>query len=283
MPVIGLAAAVFGLTKKNHRSTIMLCWRGCIWILAVVASLSSLSSLQAAMMTYDITQKFDNGQPGNPTGDLQLTFDDNAGLSSGHIKLTIKALNFDSSENVDDVFFNFGPNPPGAPLDPSKLAISQLAVGGGIPNTGIMQGTGQSPPYNQYKADGTGGFFDIEITFGHGTMGIMKGDQAVFDIGPGSLGSINLANFDYPSFSDSGDGKKKSADTSFFTAAHFQSVAALGGQSTWAGSGPDTPGGSPDVGAAPEPSSLALSLTGLVGLGLAVLRRRRRLAPAGIL
>jgi hypothetical protein len=201
-------------------------------------------------MQFNIDTRFDAGQPGNPTGHLELTFDDNAGLAAGHIKLTVQAVGFDSTENVDSLFLNFGPNPPATTLDPSKLTISQLS---GIANTGIKHGVGNKPTYNQYKADGTGGFFDMEITFGQGTKGIMKGDKAVFDFGPGTLGSISLNDFDFTSFSDQGDGKKGSKNFPFYTAAHFQSIGALKGQSTWAASGPGTT-------PTPEPATITLML-----------------------
>jgi hypothetical protein len=114
--------------------------------LALLAFLSVASGVHASEMQFSIATRFDAGQPGNPTGHLELTFDDNGGLAAGHIKLTVQAVGFDSTENVDDLFLNFGPNPPSKTLDPSKLTISQLS---GIANTGIKHGVGNKPGYCQ--------------------------------------------------------------------------------------------------------------------------------------
>jgi hypothetical protein len=197
-----------------------------------------------------------NGTP--PT----LTFND----VTGAVKLTITdSLTPNSSpDNIDKVYLNFGPNPASAAFqaDLNSASTNHLVFSGqDSASTNLL--TGVSLAYNNIKADGTGGNYDVELDFASNQF--TPGTTLTYLI---TLSNANTLNFTADTF----DNLSQGASTGNFTAsAHI-----IGGNqpSIYIG-------GTGTAIATPAPPTSLLAGIGVFALSLSAhLRRRRALRSA---
>jgi hypothetical protein len=187
--------------------------------------------------------------PAGPSPWITANFKD---LVGGGVELTVANTGLVGSEYVSGFYFN---------LDPALLATSYhpSATGTGTQSlfNSISSGT------DAYKADGDG-HFDFLIDFPNGNDDrFTAGETFVVKVGVGD-GSITSDDFLFPSVNG------PVGKNGFLIAAHVQSIGTSGG-SGWVTGGlqPD-----PRIVEAPEPSSIALLGTVLVGACYYMRKRR---------
>jgi len=213
-------------------------------IVAVVA----LVFLFVSPVQADFAYKFDTVFSGTvqPSGGLPwltATFE-NTG-EKDQVTLTLTSSNLGGTEFVSNWFFNYNYQ------GPSTLAITQ--------------GEGTAPlainPFatlGRYKADGTGGWFDLTFAFPtEGADRFTNGESAVFTItGTGLTADMFRAQ--------SWDSKTGGERSVLYAAAHIQSI---GSESAWVTTGTSTTN-------TPIPAAAWLLGSGL--LGLVAIRRRMK-------
>jgi hypothetical protein len=208
-------------------------------------------------LTFDVqnnTFSFGGQQPG-AEGYLTATFKD----VTGGVELDLSS-NLKAGEWLDAGkawYFNF---------NPSKDSILSHLTFTLQSNTNLSQAASVSLTDEGFKADGTGGFFDILFKYSGGSKPFQNGEQQTYKITTSS-GSITAADFYYKSSSDSSTDDEKG----YLGAVHVQNTGPNQNGSAFV-SGTDS--------VAPEPSSVVLFGIGGVGLTGLMARRRRRQAAA---
>jgi hypothetical protein len=126
-----------------------------------------------------------------PIGSLSATFTDN----NGGVLLNITSALYSSStrqENLDPnkaLYLNFNPY-----KDLYRLNFNLIS------NTGFNQQTVAHYGLNEFKADGTGGYYDILLTYSSGTKAFTNGQSQTYSITLANR-SINIRDFQFLSFS----------------------------------------------------------------------------------
>jgi hypothetical protein len=222
------------------------------WLIGVAA----LALMPAAAFADTVTVSFlpTNTFSGTaPSGTLTAQFSDVA----GGVQLVITS-SLASGENLDPgkaLYLN---------INPSKsfmLPDLSFALTG---NTGFSQAASVQTGEDAFKADGTGGNYDIQFTYGSSTKAFTTGESQTYLITT-SVGTISADDFNYLSTGGS--------PTPFLAAIHVQNTPSGGQGSGWVGGTPDP---------VPVPPSLVLALTGIGSLGLTRLVRWRRSCSASL-
>ncbi len=205
--------------------------------------------------TPDHTFSFSGGPP---SGSLTATLTD---LGNNQVQLVITShlgTNSGIQENLDPnkaLYLNFNPN------KSSELSSLNFAL---TANTSFSQASSVQTKENFFKADGTGGYFDILFTYSSSTKAFTKGESQTYLITTSS-GTLSADDFNFLS-SNGGP---------YGASIHVQNTGSNGQGSGWVY-------GNPMV-SSPEPSSLTLlGLTGFGLVGFGWHRRKRTLVnPCG--
>lgn len=180
---------------------------------------------------------------------------------AGGVNLTITSF-LGTGENVDPgnaLYLN---------IDPSKDALLGSLNFSLVGNTGFSEAatvTAQadnypSKPPTGYKADGVGGYYDILFTYDPATKAFTNGESQTYLITGAGITPDDFTNF----FSLGSD----PPDT-YVAATHIQNTPNGGGGSAWM-----SPGGPPPP-PIPEPGTLFLLGSGLIGLAHVARRKFR--------
>jgi len=215
-----------------------------------------LSSLQANTATFQLGNCFSCpvSTPGGTTPWLTANLTD---ASSGGVDLTMKADQLLAGEFVGSGgwFFNLNPS-----LNPSSLTFTST---GGQAATAINTGV------NAFKADGTGGYFDIKFMFADSGANRLENSDP-FSIYHISGASVN--DFLYTNVNISSGRTPVTTPGIYYSAAHVQGVN-NGLTSTWIAADSITSPAPPPAAGVPEPSTY--SLLGIAGGVLLSLKYRR--------
>jgi hypothetical protein len=222
--------------------------------LAVGVLVGAPQAVSANTITIALTTEFSGADtPGGTSPYLTAIFDDFDG--SGVVQLTLDATNLIGSEFVTEWDFNLNPA-----LDATLLDIDFV---GGIEADSVSTGT------DAFKADGVGGFFDIEFMFPNAPPGDRLGPNLVTtSVYTFTLLGLEAEDFNYLSV----------LGQSYASAAKVQGIGPNGEGSGWIGGGiGDDSDDEPDVPEIPEPASFALlGFGGLLLVTRSFLRRRKR-------
>jgi len=214
--------------------------------LLAIALLGSLGA-QADSFTYnfDPTNTFSGTAP---AGSLTATFSD---LAANEVQLVITS-NLASGENLDPnkaLYLN---------IDPAHSALLSTLGFALTANTGFSEAATVMTGEDAFKADGTGGNYDILFTYAPATKAFTNGESQTYLItGTG----LNADDFQFLSSGGS---------PSWYAAVHVQNTPAGGAGSAWVGG---------TITATPEPSSIVFLLFSSTLIGYVGLRRRRNAAP----
>ena len=218
---------------------------------------------QATILTFGLDYEFSGATP--PEGSapwLTAKFDD--GDIPGNVTLTMEATNLTDAEYVNNWFFNFEDA-----IDVNELTISHVS--------GVNATVLKDPKKNKYKAGGDG-LFDLlfefpqpkELRFG-------VNDTAEFSIeGAG----ITANSFDFLS-------ETKPNKTGYLSAAHIGGIGLDDDDSGWIGDGgfeewahklegSFTGGDGGGGGEAPEPATMLLLGSGLIGIAVSGKKRFKK-------
>jgi hypothetical protein len=223
-----------------------------VGVIAFSFPAQALTIVDEDSVTFQLDARFYEDEGGSdlkpkPDGDpwwLQAIFED----TTDGVLLTLEA-NLSGDNFVNDWYFNLDPQ-----LNPLDLTF-ELQSGNTAPAAdNILQDP--DPSKNEYKADGTGGLFDIVFDFPEDDATRFEGQESIQYLITGAGLSASSFNF----LSDGGYG-------GWHTAAKIQALSDPPGGSTWIGDGDGTP---------PIPEPTTILLVGLGLLGIAGLRKKLR-------
>lgn len=221
------------------------------WLLVTLIAVLPLVGLPLApapaeaVLTFEFNTEFSGASTPSGTAPwLTATFSD-AGV--GVVTLSLVSDLEASSEFFSEVSFNLDPA-----FNPTILSV--LNTGGTAP-TSIQTGT------DAFKADGDG-FFDLLFAFptagGPGNLRFDNSDTSTYTITCAGCVGFNADSFNFLSVNPGGAGPQ-------FAAAHVQGIGEGGENSGWIAPSP-----------VPEPGTLLLLASGLIGAGAGSRRFRRR-------
>lgn len=235
-------------------------------LLLVVLVLCPVSAF-AGSITFDFQTQFSNTvQPGGPAPWFSVNINDQTAAAGYDVRITLSTGGLAPGEFITAVYLNVNDT-----LFPNTAASS---TSGFFLTPGM---TGFAAGNNCCQADGDGKYdYRFDFTSSNSDANrFLAGQTRVFDLAY-HTGVLTAASFNALSQPQGGSGP-------FFAAAHLQGIAPNGSQSTWIADnttgvciGADCPVINPEVidGTMPEPASVVLMASGL--LGLIVVARRRR-------
>ncbi len=209
-----------------------------------------LASVASAGTILNFTNIFSGTDPGTPVGYLTAEFSD----VSGGVQLSLTSTLTGSSFLLpgDALFLNFDNN----------TLLGSLAFT--WQSGSFADAAAVSTGADAFKADGTGGDFDVLLTYGPGTKPFQNGGTQTYLITAG--GAISASDF---TGAVSVPDPVGSTTGGYVAATHVGGVAP-DGRSLWM-----SPGSTPPDNPIPEPGTLLLLGSGLIGLAQVARRKFR--------
>jgi hypothetical protein len=217
--------------------------RTCLIGLAAIAWTPAAASADTLTFSFAPANTFSGTAA---AGSITATFTDVA----GGVQLVISSA-LSPGENLDPgktLYLNINPS------KSSLLSSLTFALTG---NTNFSQAATVMTGEDSFKADGTGGLYDILFTYSSSTKAFTTGESQTYLISTSS-GTISASDFDFLS---------TGGTPSWLAAVHVQNTPSGGSGSGWAGGT-----------VVPVPASLLLALTGVGCIGLRRFVGGRRLS-----
>lgn len=244
---------------------------GSIPILALAAlALAALPRQASADLTWDLSYVF-SGSTGLLASDKYPTVNiktiNNPNPTFDQVEVVLDWTNLTANgPYLSELFLNFGPNPATSALDPTQLSASLTSSTGTFTFQDLDTKSVGDEAVAGFKADGDG-YFDLRFDFATANgQRFNPGEKATFLVSY-ALGDISAENFNYSSYSPGG------TSGPFLAAAHLQGLGTDGQLSIWVAPSDNLP---PSPGDAPEPTTIAAALLGLIPAAWALRRRRQR-------
>ena len=235
---------------------------------ALVAGLMLPTAAKASQINFSYTTAFSNSTlPGGPAPWMNVNINDATAAGSNDVRITISMFGLTNQEFISGVYLSLDPV-----KYPSALTAFSLTT---LANPNSAFSTLQSGP-NCCQADGDGKY---DLLFNFNTANATRAtDNTVymFDLkNLGAGGKLLAQDFDFLAAPGGGNGP-------FYAAAHLQGIGPQGNDSTWIADSTHPTGDCPgctinpvDSNPVPEPMSMMLFGTGMVGVAQAIRKRRK--------